>query len=210
MNMIEGTIIELAAESTAGIVNHVDAIGKDLEKVVSKALDGVCVTVRNTCVDYSATRGVCGLIRVGGGDYVHFALDLNAAGPVLSIYRNGDRADRFIMSNHGFAEEIGKWYRRGEENDKRKAAWYGKVTDGAIDEVVEASERLVKVLKRHNLALVSNRDTSTFRVVPVGVTVDFCVEDEYVLDEGRFPEITIPVAGCFDTDDHVLVMPDEN
>ena len=210
MNMIAGTIIELAAESTADIVNHVEAIGKDLEKVVTKALDGVCVSVRNTCVDYSATRGVCGLIRVGGGDYVHFDLDLNAAGPVLSIYRNGDRADKFIMSNHGFAENIGRWYRRGEENDKKKAAWYGKVTDGAMDEVVEAAEGLVNVLKRHKLALVGNGDSNTFRVVPVGVTVDFGVADEYVLDEGHFPSVELPVAGCFDTDDQVLVMPDEN
>lgn len=209
MNMIEGTIIELAAESTAGIANHVDAIGKDLEKVVSKALDGVCVSVKDTYVDYSATRGVWGLIRVGGGDYLHFELDLNAAGPVLAIYRNGDiRTDKFIMSNQGFAEEIGKWYRKSEDAASKKAAWYGKVTDGAADEVADASERLAEVLRSHNLALVSHGDSGTFRVVPVGVTVDFDVADEYVLDAGRFPSVELPVAGCFDTDDHVLVMPD--
>ena len=209
MNMIEGTIIELAAESTAGIRNHVEAIGKDLEKVVTKALDGVCVSVRNTCVDYSCTRGVWGLIRVGGGDYVRFDLDLKSAGPVLSIYRKGDLADRFIMSNHGFAEDIGRWYRRGEENDKKKAAWYGKVKAEAMDDVAAAAEGLVYVLKKHKLALVCNGDSSTFRVVPVGVTVDFGVADEYVLDEGRFPSVELPVAGNFDTNEHVLVMPDE-
>lgn len=216
MSIITGTIIELAAKSTAALTEGaiIDGIAKDLEKVVGQAIgQWVCVKdVRRHAVN---ERAVIGDIHADRKVVIPFDLTLGPEKVVLTMHypwdsKSGKGFTYFDLEARGVEGRIAAFYHKVmDAKDSKKAKWYRKVTEDAVAEVEEAARNLTKVLKKHRLELAVFSDCELFTIVPKGVTVEYDVDEELVLDSGRFPEITLPVAGYFDTDDHVLVMPEE-
>lgn len=214
MSIITGTIIELAANSTACIGNYGNAIGKELETALEKAL-GVSVWVRNVHEKCSSKHTMAGDLRVGRGNKMDFHLTLESGHANLSIW-DGPVTDHtepivsFDLAAPGADKKIYSFYIKAlDKKEADKAKWYKKVTPAALKEVKKAANNLSKVLKKHRLELVSDSDSGDMKVVPKGVTVNWDMDDDVVLDESRFPSIELPIAGCFDCTDSRLVMPDK-
>lgn len=216
MSIITGTIIELAAKSTATLTEGaiIDGIAKDLEKIIGQAIgQRVCVKdVRNHAVN---KRAIVGDIHADRNVVIPFDLALAPEKVVLTMHypwniKSGEGFTYFDLEVKGVEQRISAFYHKIiDAKDSKKSKWYKKVKENAVAEVEEAAKNLSKVLKKHKLELAVFGDCELFAIVPKGVTVDYDVDNELVLDSDRFPEITLPVAGYFDTDDHVLVMPDD-
>ena len=216
MSIITGTIIELAAKSTAALTEGaiIDSIAKDLEKIVGQAI-GQMVCVKDVRKHAVNERAVIGDIHADRNVVIPFDLTLDPEKVVLTMHypwdiKSGKGFTYFDLEARGVEQRIATFYHKViDAKDSKKSQWYKKVTENAVAEVEEAARNLSKVLKKHKLELAVFNDCELFTIVPKGVTVDYDVDDELVLDIDRFPEITLPVAGYFDTEDHVLVMPEE-
>lgn len=218
MSLITGTTIELAARSTAKLSKNPGlpkSIAAEVGNIFGKAIgQNVYLFYDKVHLSTLNDRTVLGALRVDRTKVFPFALRLGPGKVELQMWKSLEAPSAcytsFDLEHDSEENRLLAFYKETlTDGEKEKSKWYDKVKPGAVAEVQEAAKALAKALRKHRLALTVYGGNS-FSIVPKGLTVECDVPEEFVLDIDRFPDIELPVAGYFDTDDHVLAIPEEN